>query len=201
MTVPLAQRLREAGAALEGEHATLRDVLEAHGGGSASSQRAACSLVLMLAVACALPIPGVGTLLGLALMSVAWAMWRHGEVALPERAAALPLPRRRACQLLSTLAHVYEQASRVSRQRLTAMVDTRAERCVIAVIALMALLIVLPIPFGNVLPAIAVALFGLALALRDGALVLAGGVVAGAACMVPVGMAWGAWQVAGWGLG
>jgi hypothetical protein len=55
----------------------------------------------------------------------------------------------------------------------------------------MAVLIVLPIPFGNVLPALALVLFGLGLAFRDGIAVVAGMITAllGAAFCVGMGLA------------
>ena len=51
-------------------------------------------------------------------------------------------------------------------------------------VALMALLIFLPIPFGNVLPALALALLGVGLMFRDGLLMLAGLAVAALALVV-----------------
>ena len=50
-------------------------------------------------------------------------------------------------------------------------------------VALMALLIFLPIPFGNVLPALALSILGVGLMFRDGAVVLLALVVASLALL------------------
>jgi hypothetical protein len=60
----------------------------------------------------------------------------------------------------------------------------------------MGVLITLPIPFGNILPAAAVTLFGLGSVFRDGAAALLGMAVAVAATLFPVALAAAAWA---WG--
>jgi hypothetical protein len=50
--------------------------------------------------------------------------------------------------------------------------EPRAARWLAPMLALMAVLIILPIPLGNVLPALSVVLLGLGLAFRDGLAVL-----------------------------
>ncbi len=188
----VAERLRRAGDAIEGEATTLRHVLDAHG------DSARGSLLMLLAVPClVLPIPGVGTVLGMSMLAMSWAMAVRGAVVLPARAANVELAPPRARRLLYALAHVYEQAARFSRQRWDALVGPAAEPWVPGCVALMGVLIALPIPFGNVLPAIAVGLFGLAWVMRDGAFVVAGAVVGAAALAPAVALAWGAWHLAG----
>ena len=51
--------------------------------------------------------------------------------------------------------------------------ERQGQRCLAATVALMALLIVLPIPFGNFLPALTLMLAGLALTARDGVALIA----------------------------
>jgi hypothetical protein len=60
-------------------------------------------------------------------------------------------------------------------------------------VALMGALIFLPIPLGNVLPAIAVVLLGLGLVFRDGIAVLAGAATGLAAIGYTMALAFGAW--------
>jgi hypothetical protein len=67
----------------------------------------------------------------------------------------------------------------------------------------MAFIIVLPIPFGNVLPALALVLIGLGLVFRDGVAVVAGLVGAGLAFAVTVGvmvmaLVWGSEWIQAW---
>ena len=52
----------------------------------------------------------------------------------------------------------------------------------------MALIVVLPIPFGNVLPALAVMLIGLGLVFRDGVAIVLGFATAGLALLFTAGL-------------
>ncbi len=66
----------------------------------------------------------------------------------------------------------------------------------------MALIVVMPIPFGNVLPAVALVLIGLGLVFRDGVAVILGLAMAGLALFLTAGglvlaWTWGAERVLG----
>lgn len=67
----------------------------------------------------------------------------------------------------------------------------RGDRVIGFVALVMAIVVTLPIPLGNWLPAFCTALLGLALTERDGVLLVLGGVV-GLAAMVVVGLVFGA---------
>ena len=76
-------------------------------------------------------------------------------------------------------------------------------RWIAATIGLMAFIVVMPIPFGNLLPALAVMLIGLGLVFRDGIAVVLGLVGAGLASCVTVGLiltawVWGSEWLLGW---
>ena len=60
------------------------------------------------------------------------------------------------------------------------------ERLIGLVCTVLALVLILPIPLGNILPAAAVSVLGLALAQRDGALALLGYALAAASASVLV---------------
>jgi hypothetical protein len=164
-------RLHRAAEALHAETAAedipLQHLAEAHGNAAIGT------LLVLLAVPCVLPIPGVGTALGWGILALAVALWRgHQQVQLPAKVAALTLPRRFAQRVLRVLARFYGLASIWSRERLTTWLQPQRTRWLAPMLAWMAVLIILPIPFGNVLPAISVVLLGLALAFRDGLAVL-----------------------------
>ncbi len=179
---PLAQRLRAAAAALRDERVTLAGLLQAHG------PAAHGSLLLMLAVPCMLPIPGTGTLLGVGLLGLALAMWRqHDTVALPARVASLEISGHWARRVLSILARVYAVAGRFSRMRLAHALSAPMHRALAVAVAVMAVILILPIPFGNVLPALAVLLMGLGLVFRDGLVALAGLLGAAATAVLTLG--------------
>ncbi|WP_300577359.1 exopolysaccharide biosynthesis protein [Phenylobacterium sp.] len=76
------------------------------------------------------------------------------------------------------------QVERVSTARLTFLFGPVGDRVIGAVCTLLALVLMLPLPLGNLLPATAISLFGLALVQRDGILALAGYAVAAASFTV-----------------
>lgn len=164
-------RLHRAAEALNAETADenipLQHLAEAHGNAAIGT------LLVLLAVPCVLPIPGVGTALGWGILALALSLWRgHQQVQLPARVAAMTLPRRFAQRALRLLARFYGLASVWSRERLTSWLEPLRARWLAPMLALMAVLIILPIPLGNVLPALSVVLLGLGLAFRDGVAVL-----------------------------
>ena len=61
----------------------------------------------------------------------------------------------------------------------------------------MAAIVVMPIPFGNVLPALALVLIGLGLVFRDGVAVVLGLVVSGVALLATTGLVLMAWAWVG----
>jgi hypothetical protein len=188
MTEPIVQRLREAAAALPAERVSMQTLAQAHG------PAAQGTLLLLMAVPCLLPVPGVGTVLGLGMAALAAAMWRgHSFACLPRRVAELELSRRWARRVLGMLASAYSIAGRFARARLChlASVDRRSLNA--AAIGLMAVIVVLPIPFGNFLPALAMMLIGLGLVFRDGVAVLFGLAMAGLALFVTAGLMLMAW--------
>ena len=97
MTPPIAQRLADAAAALPEDRVSMRTMMQAHG------PEAHGTLLLLLAAPCLLPVPGVGTVLGLGMAALAIAMWRgQAEPCLPQRVAELELPRHWAQRVLSS---------------------------------------------------------------------------------------------------
>jgi hypothetical protein len=75
MTPPIVQRLREAAAAIQDERVSMRAMAQAHG------PEAHWTLLLLLAMPCLLPVPGVGTVLGLGIAVLAVAMSLHAMLA------------------------------------------------------------------------------------------------------------------------
>lgn len=195
-STPIAQRLRAAADALVDERVALHELAAAHG------HAAQGTLLVLLAVPCLLPIPGTGTVLGWGLLALALTLWRgQAGPGLPARVAAFQMPRRSAQQVLSLMARFYGMAGRLARERLAGLTLPRQQRWLAPKVALMALLIILPIPFGNLLPATALVLLGLGLVFRDGLAVLLAGATAALALLFSVALTAGAWQLgaAWWG--
>ncbi|MBL8351178.1 MAG: exopolysaccharide biosynthesis protein [Burkholderiaceae bacterium] len=192
MSAGLHQRLRDAAAALDGERVTLSTLADLHGPATQGT------LLVLLAAPCMLPMPGVGSVLGLGLALMALAMWRgHGAAGLSQRVARFELSAAWARRVLELLARFYDLAGRMSRSRLGGLAESRPRSWIAAKTGLMAVLIILPIPFGNVLPALALMLLGLGLAFRDGVAVLLSTALAGTAVLYTAGLGVAAWV---WGL-
>ncbi len=141
-------------------------------------------LMMLLAVMATLPIAGAGMVLSLGIFLLSWT-WLRGmdNMPLPERLGRVTLNEVWTRRCLHGLAWLYEQADRLLRPRWIAMSNRRLRPLWGVWIALMAVLIFIPLPFGNVLPAISLVLLSLGWMFRDGlALLLAG--VAGVGAMV-----------------
>jgi hypothetical protein len=188
MTAPIVQRLRETAAALSGERVSMQTLAQAHG------PAAHGTLLLLMAVPCLLPVPGVGTVLGLGMAALAAAMWRgHFSASLPRQVAELELSRRWAQRVLGMLASAYSMTGRFAWVRLSDLASADRRPWTGAAIGLMAVIVVLPIPFGNLLPALAMMLIGLGLVIRDGVAVLLGLSTAGLALFVTAGLMLKVW--------
>jgi len=188
MTAPIVQRLRETAAALSEERVSMQTLAQAHG------TAAHGTLLLLMAGPCLLPVPGVGTVLGFGMAALAAAMWQgHPSACLPRRVAELELSRHWAQRVLGMLASAYAMAGRFARARLSHLASAGRRSWTAAAIGLMAFIVVLPIPFGNLLPALAMMLIGLGLIFRDGIAVVLGLVTAGLALFVTAGLMLMAW--------
>ncbi|MDO9315073.1 MAG: exopolysaccharide biosynthesis protein [Burkholderiaceae bacterium] len=192
------QRLRDAAAAIQDERVSMRAMAQAHG------PEAQGSLLLLLAMPCLLPVPGVGTVLGLGMAALAVAMWRgHCAPCLPQRMAELELPRHWAQRVLVGLASAYALAGRHARARLSHLAISGRRSATALAVGLMATIVVMPIPFGNLLPAVALVFIGLGLVFRDGVAVILGLLMSGVALAATTGLlliawTWGSEWIRGW---
>jgi hypothetical protein len=97
---------------------------------------------------------------------MALGLWRgQADGCLPGRVARLHLPLVWACRVLHLLANVSSLAGYLGRERWTGLVEAPRRGWMALTVATMGLIIVLPIPLGNLLPAVSLVLLGLGLAL------------------------------------
>lgn len=142
-------------------------------------------LLLVLSVLCVLPVYGVGTALSFAILAMAWhwsRMTRAGDKAgsapgLPDRLGRLRLDPTWSRRCLRGLAWLYATSGRCLRTRWTLLCHPRTGVWWGLWIALMALVIFLPLPLGNVLPSLSLVLLSLGWMFRDGLALLASAVV------------------------
>jgi hypothetical protein len=159
---------------------SLAELIQLHGKSSGPV------LMILLAVLATLPIAGTGTVLSLGIFLLALS-WLRGmdNMPLPKRLGQVTLNPVWTRRCLHSLAWIYEKADLLLRPRWIAMSNRRLRRAWGAWIALMAALIFIPLPFGNVLPAMSLVMLSLGWMTRDGlALMLAG--VAGVGAIIYV---------------
>lgn len=145
---------------------TLQDLLMLHGDASL------VVVLLVLAVLTVVPIAGVGTLLSFALVAIAW-RWAFDA----QHQAALPFARSLRAVALSPpwdertlrfLAVLYARADRWLHPRWQGIFHARWAPLWALWIAVMAAVIFLPLPLGNVLPSLSLVLLCLSWMFRDG---------------------------------
>lgn len=169
----------------EGDTLTVRDILEQFG------ERAFGALMLVFAAPLVLPMPpGLSAILGAPLVFI--------TAQLAVGRSRLWLPRVLADRRFRTadfaglvqriLPHLRKLEAHL-RPRLTFLLGFLAERAVGLVALILAIIVFLPVPFGNMLPALAIAVLGLGLVERDGLATLLGWLVAVASLLVLVFLA------------
>ncbi len=152
----------------------VRDILEAFG------NRAFGGLIFVFAAPLILPMPpGVSAVLGAPLLFIA-AQWMVGRSTLwlPESVLDRTVSMADFRKLLRRAGPYMEKLERRLRPRLTFLLNPVGDRLVGAICFLLALIVFLPIPFGNMLPSLAIAAFGIGAVERDGIAVIVGWVTA-----------------------
>lgn len=190
----IADRLHAAAAGLSGERVALRQIADAHG------TAAQGTMLVLLSMPCMLPIPGVGSVLGFGLIALALTLWStQGTLQLPSRVAGFNMSCAMAERVLKRQARLFSLAGRHARERWSTLATQRLHRLwQIPKVVLMAVIIILPLPLGNVLPALALSLLGVGLIYRDGLAVLGSVVMAGLAVLYVTALALGAVELGQW---
>lgn len=169
----LARRFRQALHRLQAQGPqtrglSLEELLALHGSASLAT------LLMLFALVCLLPVAGVGNVFGVALWWLSWDWWRDRATGtLHPQVAAMRLNLRWSMATLRALAASYRQAGRWLRPRWPGMQAAWTRGPWAMWIALQALVIFLPIPMGNVLPAFSLVALGLGRLLMDGAMLWA----------------------------
>jgi len=165
MSARLADVMRSAAA--DAQRLRVADLLHLHGDGSGAI------LLILMALISTLPVAGAGTVVSLGILALAWA-WLRGRdsMELPQALGNLTLNERWSQRSLQTLAWIYERADAWLRPRWRAICHDRTRVWWGAWMALMAALIFLPLPLGNVLPGTSLILMSLGWMFRDGLVLL-----------------------------
>lgn len=166
----------------EAQTVSLGEVVDALGAS------ALAGLILVFGLACALPLPpGATTVFGLPLVLLSpQLMFDQARPWLPRRLRERRMSMADLRGAFQRMAPWLTRMEAVSRPRLGFVVGVYGRRLIGLICTVFALVLILPIPLGNMLPAAAVSVFSLALIQRDGAIAIAGYAVAAASVGVLV---------------
>jgi hypothetical protein len=172
-THPRAERLSDILARLaepETGSVTLGEVLAAVG------ERSFGALLVILAIPNMVAglIPGLSILLGLPLLLVSLQLLVGAEKPwLPRRLARLEIQRADLRRIVERTRKALRRLERALRPRLEFVTASWAERLIGLGCVALSILVFLPIPFANLVPATGIMLFGFSMLERDGLMALA----------------------------
>jgi hypothetical protein len=158
-----------------GERLTMGDIVDA------LEDRAFGLLMLLLALPNCPPMPGipfVSTVTGtpLAFFAGQLALGYHTPW-LPQRLLRQSIGRAQLLRALLTIAPYVRRVERLLKHRLPQLATGSGERAAAAVAFVLAVILALPIPGGNLLPAWAIVFFSLGIIERDGVCIVVGMIV------------------------
>jgi hypothetical protein len=162
---------------------SIADLLEALG------DRALAALLFVFAVPNVLPVPpGTSTILGAPLVFLAAQLAFGRKPWLPALIARRTMTRSDFATLVRRIGPWLVRAERLLRPRAMGLALPPMEYLVGLLCLLLAVVLVLPVPLGNMLPALAISLLALGILERDGLWILAGLVAAMASAAVVSGV-------------
>lgn len=131
--------------------------------------RALPALILLFAAPNVLPAPpGMSAVLGVPLIYLCWQLSAGKRPWLPPFIARRSFTHADAAMLFQRLTPLLARIERLLRPRLNPLAGRLAQRLVGAFSLVLAIVLSLPIPLGNMLPALAISLMALGLMQRDG---------------------------------
>ncbi|WP_312869741.1 exopolysaccharide biosynthesis protein [Jiella pacifica] len=154
----------------------------------ATGERAFGALLFLFALPNLLPMPpGTSSILGVPLIFLAAQMSFGFKPWLPSIIARRSLRRSDLSAVVERSAPWIARAERILAPRLGFLVHPPAERVVGLLCLALAIILILPIPLGNFLPALAICIFAFGILERDGLWIIAGT----AMVAISVGVVWG----------
>jgi len=160
--------------------------------------RAIAAMLFIFAVPNTIPVPpGVSGVLGAPLIFLAAQLMLGRPPWLPRLIADRSFARTDFEKVITKVGPWLQKAEKLMRPRLEVLAKPPAEYLIGALVLLLAVVLFLPIPLGNMLPAIAICILALGLIERDGLWVLIGTVVSIASVVIVSGVI-AAFTYAGW---
>ncbi|MCC7320496.1 MAG: exopolysaccharide biosynthesis protein [Rubellimicrobium sp.] len=151
--------------------------------------RARAALILIFALPNALPaIPGTSGILGVPLLYLTSQMLMGRIPWLPRIIANRGLPRDKFALLVERMVPYLGRTERLLRPRWRPLSGHVAERFLGAICLVLAVVLTLPVPLGNMFPAFAICLIALGILERDGLWVVFGLIASAGALVVSAGV-------------
>lgn len=181
--IPLTAMLHALAHDESRERIAVSDLLEALG------DRALAALLFVFAVPNVLPVPpGTSSILGAPLVFLAAQLAFGRRPWLPAVIAHRTMSRTDFATLVRRIGPWLARAELLLKPRLVVLSVPPMEYVVGLVCLLLAIVLVLPVPLGNMLPALAISLLALGILEQDGLWILAGLVTAAASAVVVSGV-------------
>lgn len=137
--------------------------------------RAHLALLVLFALPNTLPsIPGTSAITGVPLVYLSLQLALGRQPWLPRFITQRSLSRQRLAEMLKRAQPWLERGERYLHPRLGRLTTPTAQRAVGLLMVLLSLAVLLPIPFGNMVPALAIIFFALGLMEEDGAWIIGG---------------------------
>ena len=152
-------------------------------------ERAFGALMLLFALPNVLPTPpGTSGLLGLPLVYLAAQLMLGQRPWLPKFISQRSIRRADFAVFIERAGPWLRRAERLLRPRLLIFVSPAAEHVIGAFCLVLAIILLLPVPLGNVLPALSISVFSFGVLGRDGLWVLIGAALAAISVLVAGGV-------------
>lgn len=157
----------------------------------AMDARAVAALILLFALPNVLPTPpGTSSILGLPLLYLCAQMMLGKLPWLPALIADRSMTRSDFRAFVSRVTPWLARAERLLKPRLLFLTSPKGEQVIGALCLLLAIVLAMPIPLGNMLPALAISLMALGVLERDGLWVIIGVIVAVLSLVIVWGVVW-----------
>lgn len=159
---------------------------------SAMGDRALGALMLVFALPNIVPTPpGTSAITGTPLVFLAAQLFAGKSPWLPRVIADRSLAREDFAKVVHKIVPVLLWVQKLLRPRMEGLLSPVFERVIGLICLLLAVILALPIPLGNILPAIAICCFSFALLERDGLFALLGGVLSVVSVAIVSGVIYG----------
>ncbi len=184
-TKRLSALLEEIAADPERERISIADLMEA------MQLRAFGALLLIFALPNVVPTPpGTSAILGLPLVYLTLQLMLGRTPWLPKFIKDRSMSRGDFAAVVRKIAPMLARAEKLLKVRMEEFTTPTAERAVGALCLALAIVLFLPIPLGNMLPAFAISIIALGILERDGLWIVTGAAIGAVSLLIVWGVVW-----------